>query len=288
MVGRMNRWLAGWMIDGWLNAWLVGWMDIWLLVWLFGQIDGWWMDGQMDVVISGSNWVSSTFLRSVLFYFVNDTLFPDRLLVFGSLWWFFYRYLWPLRRRRLITWLGLLLVLQTPNPAVERCDDKQMHLSSQSCELLYILWDGTHTQVGFVYRFCLTLWFTSCSKVPHFEAVTLTKSKHTNNTEHNHQCLSARRHADLQQLNELEDELVRCRFIVRTLCFVLRSGGCVAALCCIVPVIRKQRRETFSSAEDTDGIDGPRVVGDWRGVIGRCGGNRLVRSVLSLCLWRSR
>lgn len=86
--------------------------------------------------------------------------------------------------------------------------------------------------------------------MPHSEAVTSTKSKHTNNTQHSHQCLSARRRPDLQQTS---------------VCAALSMGGgggsrvlccCVAALCCIVPAIRKQRRETFPSAEDSDAIDG--------------------------------
>lgn len=126
---------------------------------LVGWID-WWMDGQMDVVISGSNWVSSTFLPSVLFYFVSETwytLFPDRFLVFGSLWWFFYRYLWPLTRGRFITWLGLLVVLQTPNQPwsgvmINRCTVRHRAVNGRtSCKMEHTLkWVGVQTLLDFM------------------------------------------------------------------------------------------------------------------------------------------
>lgn len=142
-------------------------------------------------------------------------------------------------------------------------------------------------------RFLLALWFTTCSKVAHFEADTLTNSKHTNNPEHNHQCLAA------------SGAVIYCSWMS------CNTSGCAAVsfwcLSCSVQQIRPLCRCTLLHCSwDKEAVEGDvlhcrrrgcyRWVeggenirwGEWGGGVERCGWNRLARSWLSECLWRSR
>ena len=52
MYGRMDEWISG-EVDQWENGWMIGRKEIWI----GAKVNGWWVDGWMDVHV----WVMNGF-----------------------------------------------------------------------------------------------------------------------------------------------------------------------------------------------------------------------------------